>query len=589
MFFLLQYKYGAGPAVQVEALEQPGIPDSPKPNTLYLHKGKQHLVTLSVPGGKLLFLGDPLFPKTRQMPNLTLPENGKIDLDVLFREIKGHYCWFYLHPEGFCCGTSFGAIYPVYYHNEGGQTSICSAAFTLAELTQARPHNKRNLLERILFNYPFFNSTWWHDIQLLDAHRYLRLGASGARVAGDFEISNYFGSPEDHSTKSLSRLTGLFDTELRRFFPEEPFGISFTGGFDGRTLVAGAINADRQFFTYSFGRPDSTDVSMPAAQAARIGINYEPILLDQAYVGNESLRSAHAFMRLTEYNGNFGRPHYHYAAQALASKTNYIFTGNFGSELFRALHIPGVMMSEALIRIFAAADDSWKDFLRQKTRSVNPGFFDEELESLLADISKYLEKMKDWEPNHRFYYFVFNEIFRKYFGPELVMQSHYLNNRTPFLNLQFFQELNRTKWSGVHARLFEKVKSKRMKGQMFYATFIRNANAGMYHLKTNKGYSPADVLEKTRLPLLFSRVLLHKYIRNKEIDDNSVHAFFGQYRPALAEHLHVESVSPFMHGFLHPAGPERAGEAGLDQYIKMFSIAAGWDAAGKAELVSLIR
>jgi hypothetical protein len=76
MFFLLQYKYGAGPALQVEALEQPGIPDSPKPNTLYLHKGKQHLVTLSVPGGKLLFLGDPLFPKTRQMPNLTLPEKG---------------------------------------------------------------------------------------------------------------------------------------------------------------------------------------------------------------------------------------------------------------------------------------------------------------------------------------------------------------------------------------------------------------------------------------------------------------------------------------------------------------------------------
>ena len=240
-------------------------------------------------------------------------------------------------------------------------------------------------------------------------------------------------------------------------------------------------------------------------------------------------------------------------------------------------------------RIFAAADDSWKDFLRQKTRNVNPAFFDEELEALIEDISTYLEKMKDWEPNHRFYYFVFNEIFRKYFGPELVMQSHYLNNRTPFLNLQFFQELNRTKWSGVHARLFEKVKSKRMKGQMFYATFIRNANAGMYHLKTNKGYSPADVLEKTRLPLLLSRVVLHKYIWNKEIDDNAVRAFFEKYRPALAEHLNLESVSPYKKDFLHPAGPERAGEAGLDQHIKMYSIAAGWDAAGKAELVPLIR
>jgi len=288
-------------------------------------------------------------------------------------------------------------------------------------------------------------------------------------------------------------------------------------------------------------------------------------------------------MRLTEFNGNFGRPHYHYAARTLAEKTNYILTGNFGSELFRALHLPGVMMSECLIRVFAATDDSWKDFLRQKAQHLDKQFFHHETESLIADIERYIARMKDWEANHKFYYFVFNEIFRKYFGAELVMQSAYLNNRTPYLNLHFFRELNKTIWSGVHARLFEKVKSKRMKGQMFYATFIRQADPRLYHLKTNKGYSPADVLEPWRLPMLAGRVVWHKYLNNKEIDDNSVHAFIQKYHRPIAGQISRGSPS-FFQSVFEKSFTQIPKEENIENLVKFYSIAAGWEYAGNSVL-----
>lgn len=556
----------------------------PQANTLYLRAGKQRLLSFEVPGGKLLLLGDPVFRKKEKLLEGIVPEPGKVNQENLYLEIKGHYYWFYLPAPSFAdpnyllIGNSFGAIYPVYYTIEKERIVACSSSFTAAEKTNAETKNKRNLLERLLFNYPFFNSTWWSGIQLLEAHRFLNIGARGAAVGGDFEVSNFFGSPEDTTKDSLYRLGKLFEKETRLFFPDEPFAVSLTGGFDGRTLVTAAKKAGRLFSAYSFGRPDSTDVTMPAEQASVLRIPYNPIFLDDQYVETASLGSAWDFMRLTEYNGNFGRPHYHHAAKLLSEKTNYILTGNFGSELFRALHLPGVMMSECLIRVFSAKDDSWKDFLRQSVRPWDAHFFQNETDALIADIEVYLKKMEGWEANHKFYHFVFNEIFRKYFGPELVMQSQYLNNRTPYLNLSFFRELNRTIWSGVHARLFEKMKSKRMKGQMFYATFIQQSDKKMYQLKTNKGYSPADVLEPWRLPILAARVVSHKYIGNKDIDDNSVHAFIQRNHRQIAEQI-VTGTPPFAQSLFEKSFDEIPREQNIENWVKIYSIAAGWEAA----------
>ncbi len=581
MFFFLKFKPSPNGRIAFLSLpEGDTLPAFPAEAMLYLQAGKQRLATFGVPGGSFLLLGDPVFSPGDALLRRIVPEPGQIRQEVLYEEVKGHYYWFYLPDTAalpMAAGNSFGAIYPVYYYTGNGEVWISSSSFTLAEKTNAGTRDKRNLLERLLFNYPFFNSTWWEGIRLLEAHRYLALDGNGARVAGSFEVSDHFGTPDDHSRDSLPALADLFQKETQLFFPDAPFAVSLTGGFDGRTLVAAAKKAGRNFMAYSFGRPDSTDVTMPAAQAARLGVPYLPIYLDENYLEQKSLDSAWDFMRLTEFNGNFGRPHYAYAARLLSEKTGYILTGNFGSELFRALHLPGVMMSEGLIRVFAAQDDTWKDFLVQTARTWDREFFRQETDALIADIEGYTERMKNWEANHKFYHFVFNEIFRKYFGPELVMQSTYLNNRTPYLNLHFFKALNRTIWSGVHARLFEKVKSKRMKGQMFYATFIRRSDPKLYYLKTNKGYSPADVLESWRLPLLAARVIWHKYIGNREIDDNSVHAFIDKYHPSLAER--IDDRSSFIRSGLEAVQSRRSSERDIENQVKFYSIAAGWKSA----------
>lgn len=577
MFFYLDYRYPADTArvgVHVHAPTERGFAGA---NLLHLQPGAQRLESVDTPGGRLLLLGDPVYTPGALAPEKISRAAGKIDETALYQQIRGHYTWFLLHTGGLCCGGSFGAIFPVYYFQDAGRVVLSSSSFFLAEQVQASVRDRRNLLERLLFNYPFFQSTWWEGIHLLDTHRHLRIDHRGVAFAGQFELNAHFGTGEHRSARHLTQLTEAFDEECRLFLPDSAFGISFTGGFDGRTLVAAALRAGRNdFMTYSFGRPDASDVTFPARQTQKLGLQYWPILLDNAYVEHHALRSALNFMRLTEYNGNFGRPHYEYAARLLSERVGYILTGNFGSELFRAMHQPGVMMSEALIEVFSTPGNAWKDALVRHTANWGGDFFRTELDALIADLERYLAQMAGWLPNQKFYNFVFHEIFRKYFGPELVMQSHYLNNRTPFLSLPFFRALNGTVWSGLHSNLFEKQKNKRLKGQLFYSEYLYRADKRLYRQPTGKGYSPADVREIWRRPLLLGRVALQKFVRREEADSNAVEAFFERYQPNLYDPAAAATDPVLLGSGLYGSSHNQAD---MEKTIKRYSIVAGWIAA----------
>ncbi|MCS7035955.1 MAG: asparagine synthase-related protein [Saprospiraceae bacterium] len=584
MFAYLHYRCQPdAPLVRVAMLSSPTL-QAPSPQTLYLYAGAQQIDVLDLPDGSHLYLlGDPVFgDRQRAAGRVSDWHSGALYPRALYTEVRGHYYWFLLKDGLFRCGTSFGGIYPLYWQKDGNQIYVCTSSFYLARRHKPGELNRRNLLERLLFNYSLFNSTWWTNIRLLGSHCWLTMSEEGAREERAFGLENYFGHGFLSGPDVLDELTEVFERESRVFLPPEPFAISFTGGFDGRTLVAAARQAHRDdFLTYSFGMPGESDVALPARQSEQLGIPFLPIYLDETYVREHALRSAIGFMQRSEYNGNFGRPHYFYAAETLAKHTRYILTGNFGSELFRAMHQPGVMMTQALIQVFETPDDSWKDFLRKAAGRQVAAYFRTELDALISDFEHFLRARADMDINQQFYCFVLEEIFRKYFGPELVMQSHVLCNRTPYLSLRFFEALNKTVWSGLHARLFDKQKNRRMKGQMFYSAFLRRTDRQLYRMLTNKGYSPADVLERWRRPLLAARVAYHKFFRKEMGDSNAVETYFRRYQHDLLNYIRPEDHRELLQSgiaYLMESGLSR-NAVSLSELIHLYSVAAGWTAA----------
>jgi hypothetical protein len=220
-----------------------------------------------------------------------------------------------------------------------------------------------------------------------------------------------------------------------------------------------------------------------------VGISFINIELNNIYINESSLLDGREFVQNSSGSATFARAHYLYAAKKLAGEFEYIVTGNFGSEIFRAAHVSGVVISKCLYDLFKAknAGEGIKAIENSSEfNCINRGnFYDtwKELKSDLFNLPCYNSEYSGLTQNQKFYVFVFEEMFRKYFGAEMVNQFRYLKNRTPFLDFDFLKELFKTELAGIHSEFFEHNPLKRYKGQVLFGKII-----------TDKGYKPDDLL-----------------------------------------------------------------------------------------------
>ncbi len=452
-------------------------------------------------GNILVAVGDLIPPRAGQAPRRFL--EGLVDDFDYSRVLEAAGFFYLVHytaarrqiriMSGFC------GILPVYYvHGDG----VCRVATTSGAL---HPYggkvNGVYLAERILFNYPLTTNTLFENIRRLPAHTSLVIDENGVKEHRFFQASALFSpAPRPHRA-AMDDLSDLFIDEGRRFIPAEPYLVSFTAGFDGRTLLGMSQYFGEQPRLYSFGTKQAIDIRLPCRQAEELGFNYTPIFLDGEAYQAASLCSGQHMIELSSGEANFARAHYHYAAEKFSAGNRYVLTGNFGSELFRAFHQVGVMCSKWLYLIFLEDEKTIAEQLLQAPEwallddSVSKK---EVVEAIVEDI-----RQQEWFTakaltlNQRFYVFVLEEMFRKYFGPEIVMQFHYLTNRAPYLSYIFVRALFETDLGGGYSDFFEHNKLKRMRGQLFYAHLLRKTSPELYRMPTGKGYRPADLLEWT--------------------------------------------------------------------------------------------
>jgi hypothetical protein len=286
----------------------------------------------------------------------------------------------------------------------------------------------------------------------------------------------------------------------QKYLPDEPYFSSLTGGLDGRTLTACGLYYKKPISTYSFGSETCNDVVIASRLSDKAGIKYYNVRLDENYVKNDCLQSGIDFINASSGTASFSRAHYLYATKDLSTRTNFLLTGNFGSEIFRAAHIAGVVISPNLYTVFFAND--YDEAIQKIENSeewnfINRNEFKTEWESLKEDLRSFpcfSAEHKLLTKNQQFYKIVFEEIFRKYFGAEMVNQFRYLSNRTPFLDFDFVKAILSTSIAGVHSDFFTHNPLKRFKGQALYAHIINKTYPQFGREITDKGYSPNDLM-----------------------------------------------------------------------------------------------
>jgi asparagine synthase (glutamine-hydrolysing) len=407
--------------------------------------------------------------------------------------------------------SSMFNILPVYYTDDFN--AISNNIQRLFNIVSDKTIDKTFILENLLFNYGFFNRTIIKEIKLLNSNSYFEINNSGCIIKKHINIGEFFSSTIISIKKSKKYLSDLFIETILEYFPEEDYSISFTSGLDGRTIVSCSTYYNMNFFTGSFGKIGNSDVEIPRKNALSLKIPYHFFPLDENYSKYQYPVYADLIIKdLPGYNGLL-YPHFKAFSRENSQNYNYLLSGFFGSELFRAMHITGAVTSASLVNLF---NTNAKDFNRVIWESpvlnlLNIDEFKDEIDLLSNDLIDYFNKIPEHlTKNQKFYFFVFEEILRKFFGSQIYFQMQDITIRTPFIDFNFIKEILKTEFAGANNDFYTENVLKRFKGQLLYSEIIRKTNKSIYKQKTGKGYPPSALIEPFGVI-----AILYPYLRKK--------------------------------------------------------------------------
>ena len=466
-------------------------------------------------------------------------------IDFIINNLYGHYYYIFYDRNNrqFLIGNSLFSILPLYYIFNNDRLILSDNAFSLGRYTSRTTFSKRFLLESALFNYPLFNQSVIDGISLLPSNSGMIIDKSGVKITKHTSIEDLFGRKPLPLKSSAGPMTDIFLQAIKKYLPEENYFTALTGGFDGRTLTAAGRYHEKSFSCYCFGTSVSRDLKLAYEVASKADIPFFAINLDDVYFRDHSLVEGKNFIINSSGTGTFTRAHYLFAAGQLAGKTRYLVTGNFGSEIFRAVHVPGVVISPNLYSVFSSASTAeacqrlWSSSVMKWLNQAEMSSEKRDLENDIAGLPCFKAKYKDLSRNMQFYIFVFEELFRKYFGAEMISQRGLLNNRTPFLDIDFLKELLATEFAGIHSGFFEENPFKRYKGQLLYAYIIRKAFPPLGKILTDKGYKPDDLISASGMPRIVTG-----YIRKQLKKRRNSYDPYGVKKVWDINHLFYESL-----------------------------------------------
>ena len=434
--------------------------------------------------------------------------------------ISGHFYYILLRKNSgeLILGNSAFGILPVYYCDRGDSLLVSDNALTLGKYIGEGKVSGRFILETVLFNYPLFDSSILEGIKLLGANFHLSVIHGKWSADRHLAVEDLFESSPSPWREAVGKTAEAFIESVSAYLPDERYASALTGGFDGRTLVAAGLGSGRAMMAFSFGSEASDDVRIASEVASAAEIPFRQILLGPEYVRNDSYDCGRDFIINASGTATFARAHYLFAARDLAMDFNYMVTGNFGSEIFRSPHSAGAVLSPNTLALFTAGTVERALEKIEKSaefRSLNMDELQDEWDSIKSDfhlLPCFKAEYAMLTPNQRFYIFIFEEVFRKYFGAEMANQFRYIRNRTPFLDLGFLKTIFASRLAGVHSDFFEHNPVKRFKGQVLYAHIIRKAFPPLGKIMTDKGYRPDDLLT-----LSGKAAITANYIRKRSV------------------------------------------------------------------------
>jgi hypothetical protein len=372
------------------------------------------------------------------------------------------------------------------------------------------------VLQQSLYNYPFSNKTHLKGVLMLPSAHTLTIEGNNEKLEQYWRVQDELVEKPLGFRKSVNLLDETLDKVIKRQVQnQDKIGVSLTGGWDGRLLLAYALkHIDKEKVTlYSFGVKEAPDVIIPLEVSKKLGFNYHPIYLDSNYLKNDYLTYAAKTVLYSDSLRSIKRAHYLYAMDYLGQHLDVILTGVAGSNLLKSTsYAPCNVFNKFVLNLIKADDRKLE--LKNQLDYVHNTFgnlfkdvqLDDFVESFNLDDLNSILAIKN--PNERFCTFLISNIERKYFGAEMASYKHLVTNYSPFLDYDFISALVKTSFFGGYNDGKKYIST--FNNSMLYAKLITRNSPELAAEPTDRGFS----MEQMANPMKYGSLIVD-YLKAK--------------------------------------------------------------------------
>ncbi len=410
-------------------------------------------------------------------------------------------------------------LLPIYYFEQNKHFFISSSFTQLGLIIQNKSLNKQFYGELAILYTQINRSTYLEGIHRLEYGEYIELDKK-IEIIKSHRFYDYFTSTPIPFKKSINEIAQLF-ISVSKSYLDKPCAISLTGGFDGRTITGCAHYHKSEFINFSYGKTGSGDVDNPKWISQKLKLPYKHLQLDEEYLKNEYSGCVQSYLNYSGgYNG-FQYPQSLYFAKEIGKDYSIIVTGYLGSEILANPHSgDDEVTAQSVLDILIHGINDENYAYRNLNKLMDLKLIEDKtiISHILEDLNLYFSNLPNsLTKNQKLAVFSFENIYRNTFGAWIYNGMHYSKIRVPFMDKEFLEKITKTEVSQFYRNFLEKKATKRIQGQLLYATILKLTWPKLNALTSSKGYAPKDMLS------LFGKaqIAINKKLKNNRFKEKN--------------------------------------------------------------------
>jgi len=488
-------------------------------------------------GESLVFIYGRVFPrfnsKFSDKAKITAEDISSITSnEIIYKEFKGNFLIIKFHKRisKLEILTDQLGLLPIYY-GIAKETLIVSSNLSLMKKFFSNI-NERVILEKLLFNYPITDETFFDGVKFLTGRKILSFNKShNLKIIDLFSLENFIFNDRYRDFDQDEFIEIFNDSVLKRYnsISGIPY-VSLTGGFDGRSIVSTLLKYNLDFKSYSFGKFGGENTQVPLSIAKKINIDYKPIYLEDDYLEKYS-RFALSTVLASDGLSDFERANYQFAFNCLDDDTaNAILTGLVGGEIFAPIKIGegNDAVSWNYYNLILNNNYVQKDQKIQLSNKIE-NYLDIDTSLFLKEINEIIhlrrEKLNKYynEPFNylKYFYDLIKFGFPRFYGAEIHTTRFLKSNLPPMYDLDILKYLLETKHKKNYKLAFQNENPiLRLNNRKLQALIINKNYPPLARIPVDRSFSPHDLLHKYKLP-----IVAFKYLSRRKKVNNSPKEF----------------------------------------------------------------